>query len=217
MNAGFLFAVTLHAQGGLGHSALRAGLMFAPTALIFGAVGLTWRRRPAALQKALVPGGFTTVRREDSADASGLLVTVARLGQLLGVAAFGTLFLNRKTGPAALESAHAQWVCALGRQPRRSWVRRPVSSTKEWRWPHVNAADPLAWSWQNRTAGGDTGQNGRESTMSASSEEADDLLATAEVRVRLSCPSCGSAHVVQVLGDNGGVSYVCTACGHSWS
>ncbi|MER7492349.1 hypothetical protein ABT033_06800 [Streptomyces pharetrae] len=34
---------------------------------------------------------------------------------------------------------------------------------------------------------------------------------------RLSCPSCGSAHVAQVLGDNGGISYVCTACGHSWS
>ncbi|TQK44557.1 hypothetical protein FBY35_6067 [Streptomyces sp. SLBN-118] len=55
--------------------------------------------------------------------------------------------------------------------------------------------------------------------MSASgSEEAeDDLLAGAEVRARLSCPSCGSTHVAQVLGDNGGVSYVCTACGHSWS
>jgi transposase-like protein len=34
---------------------------------------------------------------------------------------------------------------------------------------------------------------------------------------RLSCPSCGSAHVAQLLGDNGGISYVCTACGHSWS
>ncbi|MEU6574026.1 hypothetical protein [Streptomyces sp. NPDC046805] len=33
----------------------------------------------------------------------------------------------------------------------------------------------------------------------------------------LSCPSCGSGHVAQVLGDNGGISYVCTACGHSWS
>jgi transposase-like protein len=57
--------------------------------------------------------------------------------------------------------------------------------------------------------------------MSASSseeaEEADELLATAEVRARLNCPSCGSGHVAQVLGDNGGVSYVCTACGHSWS
>ncbi|NSC21695.1 hypothetical protein FM076_10940 [Streptomyces albus subsp. chlorinus] len=33
----------------------------------------------------------------------------------------------------------------------------------------------------------------------------------------LQCPSCGSANVAQVLGDNGGVSYVCTACGHIWS
>lgn len=31
------------------------------------------------------------------------------------------------------------------------------------------------------------------------------------------CPSCGSFHVAQMLGDNGGISYVCTACGHSWS
>ncbi|MFJ9851731.1 hypothetical protein [Streptomyces sp. NPDC101150] len=33
----------------------------------------------------------------------------------------------------------------------------------------------------------------------------------------LQCPSCGSSHVAQVLGDNGGISLVCTACGHSWS
>ncbi|MGW6399032.1 hypothetical protein [Streptomyces sp. NPDC055134] len=33
----------------------------------------------------------------------------------------------------------------------------------------------------------------------------------------LDCPSCGSLHVAQMLGDNGGISYVCTACGHSWS
>ncbi|WP_432166301.1 hypothetical protein [Streptomyces sp. bgisy031] len=31
------------------------------------------------------------------------------------------------------------------------------------------------------------------------------------------CPSCGSLHVAQMLGDNGGFSYLCTACGHSWS
>ncbi|MEY9991289.1 transposase-like protein [Streptomyces sp. V4I8] len=40
---------------------------------------------------------------------------------------------------------------------------------------------------------------------------------TRETITRLSCPSCGSAHVAQLLGDNGGISYVCTACGHSWS
>lgn len=39
----------------------------------------------------------------------------------------------------------------------------------------------------------------------------------AALRTLLDCPSCGSSHVAQVLGDNGGVSYVCTACGHSWS
>ncbi|WP_419183806.1 hypothetical protein [Streptomyces albidus (ex Kaewkla and Franco 2022)] len=33
----------------------------------------------------------------------------------------------------------------------------------------------------------------------------------------LLCPACGSSNVAQMLGDNGGVSYVCTACGHSWS
>lgn len=33
----------------------------------------------------------------------------------------------------------------------------------------------------------------------------------------LLCPTCGSLHVAQVLGDNGGISYVCTACGRSWS
>ncbi|MFD7661427.1 hypothetical protein [Streptomyces sp. NPDC059788] len=33
----------------------------------------------------------------------------------------------------------------------------------------------------------------------------------------LQCPTCGSPHVAQVLGDNGGISFVCTACGHSWS
>ncbi|QKW06432.1 hypothetical protein HUT18_08460 [Streptomyces sp. NA04227] len=40
---------------------------------------------------------------------------------------------------------------------------------------------------------------------------------SASARTLLNCPTCGSAHVAQVLGDNGGVSYVCTACGHSWS
>ncbi|MEZ7006354.1 hypothetical protein [Streptomyces sp. AD55] len=51
-------------------------------------------------------------------------------------------------------------------------------------------------------------------------EEAGGLFGGAVTRktaTRLSCPSCGSAHVAQVLGDNGGISYVCTACGHSWS
>ena len=51
-------------------------------------------------------------------------------------------------------------------------------------------------------------------------EEVGGLLEAALTRdtiTRLSCPSCGSVHVAQLLGDNGGISYVCTACGHIWS
>ncbi|MET8955396.1 hypothetical protein ACWEO4_33770 [Streptomyces sp. NPDC004393] len=50
--------------------------------------------------------------------------------------------------------------------------------------------------------------------------EVHDLPAVAVTRrnaTLLDCPYCGSSHVAQVLGDNGGISYVCTACGHSWS
>ncbi|MFF7973246.1 MFS transporter [Streptomyces sp. NPDC007905] len=162
LNAGFLFALTLHVQGGLGYSALRAGLSFAPTAVVFGAVSLTWRKWPAAGQRALTPAGFAltalslavvglafhdggdggavlyagyagvgvglalafsptltgalaAVRPEDAADASGLLATVVQLGQLIGVATFGTLFLNRLeslAGPGAYTSAAAFSVSA---------------------------------------------------------------------------------------------------------
>ncbi|WP_458243720.1 MFS transporter [Streptomyces sp. MAI_2237] len=161
VNGGFLFALTLHIQGGLGFSALRAGLAFAPTAVVFGLVGLTWRRWPASWQRHLSPAGFVltalavagvglilkgggdggawlyvayagvgaglalgfsptltgalaAVRPEDAADASGLLATVAQLGQLTGVAAFGTLFLNRLESlgaPGAYTSAKALLAC----------------------------------------------------------------------------------------------------------
>ncbi|MGI5355142.1 MFS transporter [Streptomyces sp. CA-252508] len=160
VNAGFLFAMTLHFQSGLGHGALRAGLTFAPTAVVFGAVGLTWRRWPRTWQRHLVTGGFllatasalasgwalrdgrtggpamylafaavgaglalafspvltgalASVRQEDAADASGLLATVNQLGQLIGVATFGTLFLGRLNVPGPQASADALWVCAL--------------------------------------------------------------------------------------------------------
>ncbi|MFF1505969.1 MFS transporter [Streptomyces sp. NPDC058326] len=160
VNAGFLFTLTLHLQGGLGHSALRAGLTFGPAAVVFGTVGLTWRRLPARLHRALVPGGFlvtaaaviavgllladggtggwglypalgalgagialafspaltgalATVRPEDAADASGLLATVTQLGQLIGVAAFGTVFLAAAAGTGARASADALWATTL--------------------------------------------------------------------------------------------------------
>ncbi|MFF3317837.1 MFS transporter [Streptomyces sp. NPDC003035] len=160
VNAGFLFTLTLHLQGGLGHTALRAGLTFAPAAAVFGVVGLTWRRWPARGQRHLIPGGFllaalasvamggllrdgdaggwglypalaamgaglalafspaltgalARVRPEDAADAGGLLATVTQLGQLIGVASFGTFFLGRPHTPGAHDSADALWACAL--------------------------------------------------------------------------------------------------------
>ncbi len=161
VNGGFLFALTLHVQGGLGYSALRAGLTFAPTAVVFGLVGLTWRNWPVSWQRALTPAGFVitalavagvgldlrggdeggallyvayagvgvglalafsptltralaTVAPGNAADASGLLATVTQLGQLIGVAAFGTLFLNRLEslrGLGAYTSAEALLAC----------------------------------------------------------------------------------------------------------
>ncbi|WP_329131925.1 MFS transporter [Streptomyces sp. NBC_01476] len=154
INAGFLFAVALHLQSGLGFSALRTGLTFAACAVTFGGIGLTWRRLPAGwrpwlattgllisavslggLGLALRGGGtgggwlyvtllglglglgtafsptFTLalakVAPQDAADASGLLATVTQLGQLIGVATIGTLFLNRLALPGAHPSVHA--------------------------------------------------------------------------------------------------------------
>lgn len=75
-NAGFLFAVALHLQSGLG---------FSPT-----------------LTQALA-----TVAPQDAPDASGFLATVTQLGQLIGVATLGTLFLNQLHGPGVHASAHA--------------------------------------------------------------------------------------------------------------
>ena len=153
---GFLFSFALHLQGGLGDSALRAGLTFAPCAVVFGACGYFWRRLPAAWHHLLAPlgclaavGGYLAVAnvlrsggsggaplqaglivtgaalalgfsplvtyalvrvpRRHAADASGLLTTTIQLGQAVGVATFGSLFLTLDTGRGATSavSGHA--------------------------------------------------------------------------------------------------------------
>ncbi|MEW1864065.1 MFS transporter [Streptomyces sp. NPDC088194] len=161
VNAGFLFAVALHLQTGLGYSALRTGLTFAVTAVVFGCTSLYWRLLPSAwwhrlagagmalaaialavLGLALRGGGhggaafyvgmvllggglglafsptfalaLSKVAPEDAADASGLLATVTQLGQLIGVATFGTVFLNRLgSGTGAHHSAHAYAITSV--------------------------------------------------------------------------------------------------------
>ena len=149
---GFLFSFALHLQAGLGDSALRAGLTFAPCALVFGAFGYFWRRLPAAWHHLLAPlgclaavGGYLAVASvlrsggpggvplqiglivtgaalalgfsplvthalvrvplQHAADASGLLTTTIQLGQAVGVATFGSLFLTLDTGRGAAPSA----------------------------------------------------------------------------------------------------------------
>lgn len=155
---GFLFSLSLHLQAGLGDSALRSGLTFAPAAAAFGLLGFYWRRLPERLHHALTPGGFAVaavaylllaldlrtgthggatllvillvlgsglgagfsplttqalvhVPVADAADASGLLTTTLQLGQVIGVATFGSLFLTlaRPDGaePDRQLSAHA--------------------------------------------------------------------------------------------------------------
>ena len=154
---GFLFSFALHLQGGLGDSALRAGLTFAPCAVVFGACGYFWRRLPAAWHPLLAPlgclvavGGYLAVANvlrsggsggaplqagliltgaalalgfsplvthalvrvplRHAADASGLLTTTIQLGQAVGVATFGSLFLTLDTGrgvTTAASSGHA--------------------------------------------------------------------------------------------------------------
>ncbi len=149
---GFLFSFALHLQAGLGDSALRAGLTFAPCALVFGACGYSWRRLPASWHHLLAPlgclvavGGYLAVASvqrsggsggvplqvglivtgaalalgfsplvthalvrvplRHAADASGLLTTTIQLGQAIGVATFGSLFLTLDTDQGAATPA----------------------------------------------------------------------------------------------------------------
>jgi MFS family permease len=163
---GFFFTLALHLQGGLGESALRAGLTFAPAGLAFALVSLNWQRIGGS-QLALITGGFAAnaagllalafllrdggdggawlylatavtgagmaasfsplmtavlmrVPVADAADGTGVIVTVNQLALVVGVATFGTLYLNlagRLPLPAAAGfralSAHAAVVTCV--------------------------------------------------------------------------------------------------------
>jgi len=151
---GFLFSFALHLQAGLGDSALRAGLTFAPCAVVFGLCGYFWRRLPSGLHHLLAPlgslvavGGYAWVAfvlhsggrggivlqlalvvtgaalalgfsplvthalvrvpLPQAADASGLLTTTIQLGQAIGVATFGSLFLTLDSARGPAVSGHA--------------------------------------------------------------------------------------------------------------
>jgi MFS family permease len=69
---GFFFVLALHLQGGLGDSALRAGLTFAPAGVAFALVSMNWQRLPQGGQGALIIVGF-------AGNAAGLLGLAAVL------------------------------------------------------------------------------------------------------------------------------------------
>jgi hypothetical protein len=56
--SGGFFATSMHLQGALHFSALRAGLTFIPTAVLFALISLNWGRVPARYQRWLSLGGF---------------------------------------------------------------------------------------------------------------------------------------------------------------
>jgi MFS family permease len=138
---GFFFVLALHLQGGLGDSALRAGLTFAPAGIAFALVSLNWQRVPPGGHSALIVAGFAgnaagmlglaallrgdgsgglglylalaltgagmaasfsplmtsvlmRVPVTEAADATGVIVTVNQLALVVGVATFGTIYLN---------------------------------------------------------------------------------------------------------------------------
>ncbi|MGW1372876.1 MFS transporter [Streptomyces sp. NPDC002446] len=161
--AGFLFSFSQHLQSGLGESAVRAGLTFAPLALGVAAGSLTWQRLPArwhlrmiaaacvlaaagylGIGLALRAGGqggpvllvlqlvwglglgyttsplltlaLSTIAPADAADASGVLTTVPQIAQVVGVAAYGSIFLSLADAPAAARTpaASAEALYATG-------------------------------------------------------------------------------------------------------
>jgi len=59
--AGYLFALTIHLQSGLGFTAARAGLTFAPYAVGFGAASLSVARAPQSWQRLLPVVGATAL------------------------------------------------------------------------------------------------------------------------------------------------------------
>lgn len=94
---GFLFMFTLHLQAGLGDSALRASLTFAPGAAMFGLFGFYWRRLPARIHHLLTPIGFTLtvvayLLVAESLRDGGHGGVLLQVGLLLFGAAMGTAF-----------------------------------------------------------------------------------------------------------------------------
>jgi hypothetical protein len=93
--AGYLVLAPILSGGGDGGVAMELDLL-----LIGAALGIAF--------SPMVNVALTHVPVQDAADASGVLVTVFQLGNVVGVAAVGTTYLSLVHRPGAHESAHAE-------------------------------------------------------------------------------------------------------------
>jgi hypothetical protein len=104
------FAVTAAAYGALalvtrggGHGGLALAVVLALVGLGFGAA-----------YSPILTVALRTIAPVHAPDASGVLVTVTQLGQVVGVAAFGTLFLGLVDVAEAPPTAHGMAVTSVG-------------------------------------------------------------------------------------------------------
>src|SRR5690349_316245 len=97
---GYLLLAPILSGGGQGGTPMELDLF-----LVGAALGLAF--------SPMINVVLTHVPLADAADASGVLVTVFQLGQVVGVAALGTTYLSLVHHPGAHESAHAEVVTLI--------------------------------------------------------------------------------------------------------
>jgi hypothetical protein len=94
---GYLLLAPILSGGGDGGAAMEIDLF-----VVGAALGIAF--------SPIITVALTHVPIADAADASGVLVTVFQLGQVVGVAALGTTYLSLVHHPGPHDSAHAEVV-----------------------------------------------------------------------------------------------------------
>ena len=97
---GYLLLAPILSGGGNGGTAMELDLF-----VVGAALGIAF--------SPIINVALTHVPVADAADASGVMVTVFQLGQVVGVAALGTAYLSLVHHPGAHDSAHAEVVTLI--------------------------------------------------------------------------------------------------------
>jgi hypothetical protein len=98
--AGYLLLAPILSGGGEGGTSMEIDLF-----VVGAALGIAF--------SPMINVALTHVPVADAADASGVLVTVFQLGQVVGVAALGTTYLSLVHHPGPHDSAHAEVVTLI--------------------------------------------------------------------------------------------------------